>query len=152
MATVFARRAFTLAEVMLGLSLLAMMALGLLGLFVSSSTSSEGGTARVEAINLASQELNRWKNLPYAQLVGLLATPPSPYDQQFRGRPYHIQLALRRSDANPNKLEYSMLELKITVAWEQKDRLEQDGQKKSGSGQARREESLYTLISPGSYQ
>lgn len=146
------KRAFTLAEVTLGLGLLAIIALGLLSLFVSSSAASAGGIARVEAINLASQELERWKHLPYAEVSGLVTTPPAPYDQQFRGRPYHLELVVRRADSDPGSLEYSLLELALTVSWEQKDRLDQDGKNSLSSGTARRKQSLFAIVAPGSNQ
>ncbi|MBS2040403.1 hypothetical protein JST97_35775 [bacterium] len=143
------RFAFTLAEVTLGLGLLAIIALGLLGLFVSSGASSQGGTARIEAINLASAELDHWKHLPYPELVGYLTSPPAPYDRQFREKPYRLTLQVSRADSNPNKLEYSLLELKLTISWEQKDKLNQDGISNLGAGTARRSQSLFTLVAPG---
>ena len=143
------RQAFTLAEVVLALGLLSIIALGLMSLFVSSRVSSQGGTARVEAIQLAAQEMDQAKRRPYNELVALTTTPLPPYSVSFHSQPYQVSLTVQRSGSNPSLLDYDLLELQVVVSWEQKDRLDYDGGKTLSAGKAIRQVTLNSLVAPG---
>ncbi len=141
----------SLLEVMLSLGILATVALGLLGLFISSRAASQGGTARAEMSNVAEAQLQRLRTLPYSQLESFLASAPADSTLDVGGNPVVMRVRVERMDSDATKPEYSLLWLNLRLTWQQHDRLNM-GSNGAGLSTVARSFEMSTLVAPGTSQ
>ena len=132
-----ARRAsaFTLAELLLAVSLIAVAAMAVLGLFLSSRTSEEASFENAQGGHLALTEMRRLKSLPYSTLVTYLAAAPSPYNVTDAGVTYQATVAVTRRDPTVGSPDFDVLDLRLQLDWLQKKTLVVD---QTGVGSATR--------------
>lgn len=109
-------RGYTLAEVLLGMVLLAVAILTVVGLFLAAHGSGQLGVENAQAAQLGTAELRRFKSLPWQQLDLYVTAPPPGYERQLNGQTYAVQLAVERLPAPDERV----LALRVQLDWEQK--------------------------------
>src|SRR5262245_61477207 len=110
------RRGYTLAEVLLGMALLAVTVLTVVGLFLAAHGSGQLGLENAQASQLGTAELRRFKAMPYQVLEGYATTPPPAWELEQNGQKYALEL---RVEALPDP-DDQVLNLRLQLDWEQK--------------------------------
>ena len=118
------RRGFTALEVILALAFFAVIALAVIGLFLSTRAADRASIVGAQAANLGAAEMRRIKARPYGTLVGYVTAAPAPYNVTSEGVEYHLVWSVSRLSDDPTDLDYGLLDLGLRLQWQQNRALE----------------------------
>lgn len=146
--TCFIGKAFTLAEAVVAIGLLAIIILVLIGIFTSGLATQDKGNEDIRAIAIAEAEMNYWKARPYQEVYDRIANPPPTRTRSADGGEYSSQLkveVLTPSDSEIPNPDDRTLKLTVVVSWMSQAGLDQGKTKAQHTATLK----LVSIISPG---
>lgn len=117
----------SIIEVLVALSVLLVVMVSTAATLVQALDLSTSSHRRVIASNLASQELDRLRSVPFTQLEGWVASPPSDTVEEVEGQDFTVSRLLtwatldvdsRSCDAPDNDGGPTHIQATVEVAWE----------------------------------
>ncbi len=140
-------KGFTLPEVMLATAIFAFIIIFLIGTFLSINVMNNFSVNLAKATNLANEKITEIKLKPYSDIVTIISSPPPSETITRDSIEYTVNTNAARLSADPNQIEYDLIEITVNIQWYESKSLDIN-EKKVSAKKELSEFKMQSVISP----